>query len=492
MILPADATSMTTTPARPLGRTCDDWSDLPLSRRLAVIRRFRRSLVLERDAWIDVATPEWRADRTQTLSSELIPLADAARFLECQAPKLLKIKKLGRSGRPFWLSGTAAEIHHDPIGWVMILAPSNYPLMLPGVQVLQALAAGNSVALKPSPLAYAAAARLVEVLHRCGVPQSALRLLNVDPATARLLYPEVDKVVLTGSHHTGRAVLRDLADHLVPAAMELSGVDAMVVLPRANLNLAARALLFGLTFNASATCIAPRRVYVVGDAQPLIDRLDALIAEVPAMELHPGAATALRPLIERAQSLGARFIGDPDLAAEGYPVVITGLPADADLFDQGLMAPIATISEVRTQLLAAEAVNQSRYGLGASIFGPAHEAESLATRLDVGMVTINDLIVPSADPRLPFGGRKLSGFGVTRGAEGLMAMTRQKVVTRRSSRGIPVYLDEDSGKTADAALPALFDLTHGPDWRCRWRGLKRLISLGPPKRGAQPDGETRS
>ncbi len=453
-----------------------------------MIRRFRYHLVRHQADWVETATPEWRIDPVQTLAAEVIPLADACRFLEKEAGRWLKPKRLGRDGRPVWLAGTAAEVHREPLGWVMILAPSNYPLMLPGVQVLQALAAGNSVALKPSPLALPAAQKLVATLHDCGVPMSALRLLDTDPASARALYGQIDKLVLTGSRATGLAVQRDLAEYGVPSVMELSGVDAMVVLPGANLELVTRAIGFGLGYNASATCIAPRRIMVVGDSARLVERLPKLLGELPSTPLHPGGSAPLKRLIEKARELGGEVIGDAKRFDVTRPLVVTGVPQDHGLFDEDLMAPVAVVTEVGSVMEAVAAVNRSSYGLGASVFGPMERAQAVAARLDVGVVTVNDVIVPTADPRLPFSGRRDSGFGVTRGGEGLLEMTRVKVVTRRGGRKVPIYLDPGAGNPA-AALPALFDFSHGPTWRHRLAGLLRLIRSGRGGGGSSDDGD---
>ena len=118
--------------------------------------------------------------------------------------------------------------------------------------------------------------------------------------------------------------------------------------------------------------------------------------------------------------------------------------------------------------------NSCPYALGASVFGDGGEAQSVAARLDVGVVTINDLIVPTADPRLPFGGRGESGFGVTRGAEGLLEMTRPKVISKRRGKWLP-HLDAPT-EADDDILSGLLDFSYSSGFRSRLRGLRKLIS----------------
>lgn len=474
MIAPSSTTSSTWATSPPWGPPCEDWASLPIRYRLTIIRRFRAGLVRDLDHWIQTVTPPWRTNPTQTLSTELFPLADAARFLEKNAARILRPRRLSQRGAPIWLRNTSATVHREPLGWVLIIAPSNYPLALAGIQTLQALAAGNSVAIKPSPLAPQAMTHLVHALHDAGVPESAVRCLDPDPEKLTPAYPGIDKLILTGSAQTGRAVEKDLAGHLVPATMELSGVDAMVVLPRANHELVRAAIEFAWTTNASATCIAPRRLIVVGDPQPLIQRLRHTIDQLPPITPHPAAQHTVAKLADRAHALGCTTYGNTNTG----PLLILQPDADTDCFSEDVMAPVLTITAVDSALQAAQTVNRSPYGLGASIFGPVGDAEQLAHRLDVGTVTINDVIIPTADPRLPLSGRRLSGYGTTRGDEGLLDLTRTKVVTQRPGKRRPIHLDPDSQHTAEHALPALFRMAHAQSWKQRLQALAALISAG--------------
>jgi len=176
----------------------------------------------------------------------------------------------------------------------------------------------------------------------------------------------------------------------------------------------ARAIRFGRTLNHGATCIAPRRVFVPrGLARELEERL-------------------------------AGFLTAPDL-----------------------LVPVASAVE------ALDHAARSPYALGASIFGPEAAARALARRVRAGVVTINDVIVPTADPRLPFGGRGESGFGLTRGAEGLLELTAVKVVATRRGRWLP-HLEERAPEDGEI-LRALLALDHAARWRDRLAAAVHLI-----------------
>ncbi len=403
----------------PAGRTAASraaqaaWAARSPGERLRTLRALRHGIAEDAAGLVHAAGGASGRPDAEILSSEVVPLADACRFLEREAPRLLAPRRLGSEGRPAWLLGVTAEVRREPLGLVLVIAPSNYPLFLPGVQTLQALAAGNAVLWKPGRGGTAAAEAFAAVAARAGLPAGVLTILPEDPEAARqAIAAGVDKVLLTGSAATGREVLAELAHRLVPATMELSGCDPLFVLPGADLDRVARAVRFGLTLNGGATCIAPRRVFV------------------------PRALA--RELEER--------IGVPP-----GPVTIT---------------PVAGIDEA-----LAEAA-RSPYALGASIFGPETDAVPLAARVRVGVVVVNDVIVPTADPRLPFGGRGESGFGVTRGAEGLLELTALKVIAVRRARRL-FHLEAPDPGDADL-FRAYLNLTHAGGLEARLRGAVDL------------------
>ncbi|HSK38540.1 MAG TPA: aldehyde dehydrogenase family protein, partial [Arenibaculum sp.] len=397
------------------------WAARPLADRVAVIARLRRSI--GRDPELLAASVGERPERGpgQTLAMEVLPLADACRFLERRAQRLLAPRRLGAAGRPAWLFGTRAEIRREPVGVVLVIAPSNYPLLLAGVQVVQALVAGNAVLAKPAPGCTAPLRALAGLLEAAGLPPEAFTVLGEDVETARsLLSSGIDKVVLTGSAETGRRVLHDLADGLVPAVLELSGNDPVFVLPGADLAMVARALAWGVQLTGGAVCIGPRRVF----ARPAdIAGLEALLAErlrdTAPVPIPPAVQAQLDRLLGEARSAGCRILGPPPAGGRTHALVVAGAGPGLGLLEEDIFAPVISLVPVGDMDEAVTAATACSYALGASIFGPRDEALALAGRIRAGGVTINDLIAPTVDPRLPFGGRGRSGYGTTRGAEGL-------------------------------------------------------------------------
>jgi acyl-CoA reductase-like NAD-dependent aldehyde dehydrogenase len=411
--------------------------------RLQIVRRLRHLIAARAEALVAAVGDRYARTPAETLAIEVIPLADACRFLEREAAGLLRPRRLGWRGRPLWLAGAEAEIRREPLGVVLILAPGNYPLFLPGVQMLQALVAGNAVLLKPAPGCTAPVAALGELFEDAGLPSQLVQLLDEDVASARAASAEgVEKVVLTGSAETGRAVLGDLAPQLTPATLELSGNDAVFVLPGADLDLVADALAFGLRLNGGATCIAPRRVFLPrAQAADLERRLQAHVAGMPSVPVAGSTIERLQPLLEEARRAGCRIMGaapQADVPAIS-PILVADAPPELALLKVDIFAPVLAIVPVHDCEEALRVDEMCPYALGASVFGPEEPARRLATRVRAGAVTINDLIVPTADPRLPFGGRAQSGYGVTRGAEGLLELTCLKTISLRRGRLRPHY-----------------------------------------------------
>lgn len=449
---------------------------LPLRvQRLRVIAGGRR-LIAERATSFAAAASRPHASPADIMVAEVMPLLAACRFLERRAIRILGLTRPG--GRPLWLWGTRLLVRRVPLGRVLVIGPANYPLLLPGVQVLQALAAGNQVLVKPAPGCAAPMHALRSVLVEAGLPAPALSVLDDESAAAgAAIEAGVDHVVLTGSAETGRAVLADLAPRLVPATMELSGRDAMLVLDGADVELAALAASFGLRFNGGRTCIAPRRIIVVAAmAERFAGRLRAVLATAAPVPV----AAALRGRI-------AAIAGTDALCGGGMrPLAVAATKGEAWV-DEDLFAPLAALLTVPDEAAAIAAANAGPYALGATVFGPGPAAWRVAGSLRAGCVLVNDMVAPTAHPGLPFGGAGASGFGVTRGAEGLLAMTRPQAVVERTSRSVR-HLTTLPPQAADL-VAALLQLGYGGS---RWRavaGLARgFVRLQRRPRQPSPEG----
>lgn len=468
----------------PQSRDSSDWRSLTTKKRCAVIGRVASEISDASTSLTKLSRSPQRVDPVETITAELLPLCSALRFIQKHGAKTLRDQRFGAIGRPGWLWGVRSMVRRDPRGQVLILGTWNYPLFLPGVQAAQALAAGNHVILKPAAGCEAVTESMVEAFFRAGVPHAALRQLPSHPQAAiEAIDRGVDLIVLTGSAGTGRKVLAQAARTVTPSIVELSGCDAVVVLPGADIERTAKSITFGLTFNSGATCIGPRRILAEPlEANELAECLRHQLAASDPMTVHPAARENLIDVIQAAFDSGARDVTSKFNASlfneTGLlcPLVLDRVNSSEAITSSDIFAPVCSLIHLANIRQAIPIINGSNYRLAASVFGPAADAKTFASELRVGSVCINDLIVPTADPRLPFGGRGQSGFGVTRGREGLLAMTVPTVISQRRGRFAP-HLQPRQPSDAQTLLGAL-QLLHGGTWSKRFAGIRQMVAAG--------------
>lgn len=482
------------------------WAATPLSERLARIRELRRLIAEHAPTLAEASASARRRPALESTTAEVLPLAEACRFLEREAPSLLAPRRLGKRGLPLWLSGVRSEVHRDPVGVVLVIGPGNYPLLLPGVQMVQALAVGNAVLLKPGVGGSFAARALIEVIHRAGFDSHLVALLpESTEAAVAAIDASPDKVVFTGSAATGEKILAQLAPRLIPATMELSGCDAFIVRADADLDLVVKSLKFGLELNDGATCMAPKRVLV---HRTVATELEGRLARAfspgssrresaqisgkdESIRLTSDATRGLNSMLSEAVAQGAHFVTG-GIAADGslqFPIILAGVEPPARLLQEDVFAPVLSLVTVSDDAEAVARANDCPYALGASVFSRDESAgRAVADVLNAGVVSINDLILPSADARVPFGGRKRSGFGVTRGAEGLLELTVPKVVTISRAKFRPAL--EPPHPKDEAMFQAYLELTHGRGFGRRLGALfelfKALGGRSKPEGGRKP------
>ena len=419
---------------------CRQWRATPAATRCRAVADAAAELAAHADPWVTELTHPGRPDPVEPLTAEIFPTCAALKWIGRRGSKLLAVRRPRWRLRPAWLLGVDTRVHREPRGEVLIIGTWNYPLFLTGVQIATSVAAGNHTIVKPATGCVELTQKFCEHLHRAGVPNVITILDESVDAARRAIASRVDLVVMTGSADTGREVMRQCAEHLTPSIIEASGCDAMVALPGADAVAFAKRLRFGLTLNSGATCIAPRRLFIHRDDRDrMVNAIGDQFADVAPMVVAPPARHGVAQMMSDVAS-DQWIIGGPVDASFAHDGTMmpsirwkrtqSGLPPDplesTDVF--GPVAMAETYDEI-DPLVAR--VNACDYALAASIHGDPKTADKVARRIEAGFVVINDVIVPTADPRVPFGGRRRSGHGVTRGDEGLLAMTQPKVVATR-------------------------------------------------------------
>jgi acyl-CoA reductase-like NAD-dependent aldehyde dehydrogenase len=462
------------------------WQLLPVRDRLRPVRVFRHLLVEESRALCAAVKADIDKPEEETLAGEVLPLAEACRFLLSRAARILKPRRISVRLRPLWLWGQRDRVHRRPRGLVGIIGTWNYPLFLNGVQILQALVAGNGVLWKPSEVAPQSARVLFDLLGRAGYPAGLLqRLPATREAGQELAQADIDHVIFTGSSSTGQRLAETLGRRLVSSTLELSGCDALFVLDDADVGLAARAAWFGATVNRGQTCIASRRALVDRSRYPeFVEALRPLVATGQPMSLAlESQVRQAERLIESAQAEQATIVSSGESSALNgqstvcQPTVVLDARPDMAICQEASFAPVLAVLPFDTEEEAIELDAACPYALGAGIFtARVSRATRLAASLRPGMIAVNDVVVPTAHPATPFGGNRASGWGVTQGAEGLLEMTVPQVVSVRGGRFRPHY-DAAIGRPPLSAesFRALLAAGHARSLGQRLGGLYRLV-----------------
>lgn len=454
------------------------WSSEPIAARLRVLTKTRHLLASRTEALCSSIPSTLARNAADTYCSEILPLLSACKFLEQEAAAILKPRRLGRKGLPLWLAGLRSEVERAAYGRVLVIAASNYPLFLPGVQALQALAAGNSVIWKPGIGGRRVALLVAETLYEAGLPRDLLAVTEESVEAAQSAIRQgVDKVFFTGSATSGRILLRQLAETLTPCVAELSGCDAVLVLPSADLSRVAKALAFGMRLNGSATCMAPRRVILICPEaserrRELLDLLSIEFAGISGIVLPDTVRQQLDSLLTQAIALGATIHGE--VARQQQPLLVSDITPEMRIAQADIFAPVLAVLGARNTTDALKINDACPYALTVSIFGDGAEARSLADRITAGTVLINDLMIPAADPRTPFGGRKHSGFGVTQGAEGLLEMTAPKTIAVR--RGSSTRNFDKTTAEHRTLFAGVVQASHAATLKQRLAGFRQIIT----------------
>ena len=299
--------------------------------------------------------------------------------------------------------------------------------------------------IKPSELTPLSAVFGAEMAARAGFPKNLLQVVIGFAETAEALIDSVDMIAFTGSVDTGKRVMRRAAERLIPVSLELGGKDPMIVLKDADLARAAGACVWGALMNCGQACTSIERVYVEAPVyqrfvEKVVQRVRAIRQGPSEDEVDLGCMTSeaqLRKIetqITEAVAAGARVLTggrrNPNLSGLYYePTVLVDVNQTMSLMREETFGPVIPIMKVTNAEEALRFANDSRYGLGSSIFSrDKSTAWQLAEALQSGTVCINDSLINYIIPEAPMGGIKDSGFGHRHGAEGIRKYCRQKTI----------------------------------------------------------------
>lgn len=419
----------------------DGWASLAPADRLRRLKALHRVLGERMEEVAATIVDETGKPRSEALS-EVVVVLDLLDFYRKNALDVLRPDRVGTG----WLGlvGKRARVEREPYGVVGVIAPWNYPFILTMDPVVTALVGGNGAVVKPSEATPFTALHVEDLIRDAGLPDGLAQVVTGDGRTgAALAGAGVDRLVFTGSPATGRKVMAAAAETLTPVLLELGGKDPALVLEDAELERAARGVVFGGFYNAGQTCLSTERVFVVDavyDAfvERVLEHVDDLRAssdgdgDVGPITL-PDQLGIIEEQVADAVERGARVAtgGErTDPASNVYrPTVLLEVDDSMRIMREETFGPVLPLARVRDVDEAVEAANGTGYGLFASVWtGDRERGLRVARRLRGGGVSVNDTLSHYAAPGLPMGGVGESGFGRTRGLEGLREMTRTRTL----------------------------------------------------------------
>ena len=412
------------------------WRELPVSERVEFCRGFVDAFRSMRES---VAL-----DITRQMGK---PLVQAQREVDTMLDRADTMLRLATSGLEDETLEPKPDLHRfirrEPLGIVLDVPAWNYPLLIAVNVVLPALLAGNAVLIKHARLTPLCGDAFVEAFRQTGLPGDLVASIHVAHETiARLIAGRaVDFISFTGSVEGGREVYRRASEQLLDMGLELGGKDPALVCEDANFDFAVTNLVDGAFYNAGQSCCAVERIYV---ARPIFARfVDAFVAEVrkyivgdpenPATSIGPlaqrKALDFLKHQVDEAVQRGARVLtGGKRPRGRGYffePTVLVDVDHSMKLMTEESFGPVIGIMSVDSEEAGIRLMNDSPYGLTASIWTEnAERGEALASEIAAGTVYVNRC--DYLDPELAWVGIKDSGHGCTLSRLGFHYLTRPK------------------------------------------------------------------
>ena len=347
---------------------------------------------------------------------------------------------------PLALQPARSRIYRQPLGVVLVISPWNYPFQLAVAPMIGALAAGNAVVVKPSEVAANTSTLLADLLPKYLDSDCVAVVEGAVPETTRLLEERFDHIFYTGNGSVGRIVMKAAAEHLTPVTLELGGKSPCFVDASADLDVAARRIVWGKFFNAGQTCVAPDYILCPPSIeQALVRKLESTVRQFFGDDPQASPDYA-RIVSDRHLDRLLELLEDADIVCGGQsdrderyiaPTIVRGVEASHRLMSDEIFGPILPIITSPSTTDSIEFVNQRPRPLALYVFTTERAvAERFLAETSSGGACVNDVIAHLGVPDLPFGGVGASGIGSYHGRASFETFSHRRGVLHKSN-----YLD---------------------------------------------------
>ena len=448
---------------RGLRSNFDTGSTMPLAWRLSQLDALEHFLTEREGDIVEALRKDLGKPETEALLSEVRMIVGEVRLTR---KRLRSWMKPERVRTPLVAMPGRSYIYREPLGLVLIIAPWNYPFQTAVLPLVGALAAGNCVVLKPSEIAPHTSAFIAKWIPKY-LDTKAVRVVEGGvPETTALLRQKWDHIFYTGNGTVGRIVMEAASKHLTPVTLELGGKSPAVVDETADLDSAAKRIVYGKFFNAGQTCVAPDYVLVheaVHDA--LLNRMVSAVREFYGDDPRESPDFA-RIINRRHHARLARLLDGADVATGGEtdiseryiaPTIIKNVKEGDQVMKEEIFGPILPVISVPSVPAAVAFINRQPKPLALYFFSTSKDAQKLVIEgTSAGGTTINHVWLHVGVPALPFGGVGESGMGAYHGRHSFETFSHQRGVLKKSTLKDP---------------PLMFPPYAA--WKQRW--LKRLL-----------------
>ena len=422
------------------------WRMSTADQRRERIKRLRTAMLAHRQDFYAAFASDYRKPPAEVEISELLPVMD-------EMQHALRCLKRWMKPRRVWptstMLGTSGRIQYQPRGRVLIIAPWNYPLSLCFGPLVAALAAGNSVIVKPSEMMPAVSALMGRIIAEV-FPRDEVALFEGGMDTAQdLLALPFDHIFFTGSPAVGKIVMTAAAQHLSSVTLELGGKSPTIVDETADIALAAETLMWGKFLNNGQTCVAPDYVYVHAAVKERFvaacrDVLQARYGREEQRQRNPDLTRIVNArhtsrvagLLADARARGARVLAGGEVdEADCYiaPTLLDGIPDGAAILAEEIFGPLLPIIAYTEIDAVIAAINAAPKPLALYIWSRDRQRiAALLARTSSGGACVNHCVAHFAHGKLPFGGVNNSGIGNAHGEFGFKAFSHERAVLRGS------------------------------------------------------------
>jgi aldehyde dehydrogenase (NAD+) len=453
------------------------WRESTANERIARIKKLRDAMMAQREAFYEAFLQDYRKSPSEVEATELLPVMDEMRHAIGRIRRWMKPHRVWPTST---MLGTSGSVQYQPRGRVLIIAPWNYPLGLCFGPLVSALAAGNTVIIKPSEMTPAVSALMARIIGEV-FPAFEVALFEGGLATSQaLLDLPFDHIFFTGSPAVGKVVMAAAARHLTSVTLELGGKSPTIVSETANLKLAAETLMWGKFLNGGQTCVAPDYVYVHDSVKNafIAECRKVLQARYGVNEMHQKHNEELTRIVnqrhtQRIASLlsdavarGAKVqAGGTVDVAQCYiaPTLLDHISADSMIMEEEIFGPVLPILGYSQLDTVIAEINTRPKPLALYIWSrDQNEIDKVLARTSSGGVCINHCILHFAHGELPFGGVNNSGIGSAHGHYGFKAFSHERAILRSSPLMLVKLFFPPFTKTRHRIIRSVVDLLRLP------------------------------